>query len=208
MEANDSTRLILVRHGEVEARYQRVFGGRIDMDLSPLGLDQARQTAEFLRPARADALYVSPMRRAQQTVAPIAAALGREPVTIHNLREVDFGAWTGHTWEEVRTRFGASAFDWLHELERGTVPEGEPLAGYLGRVQAALDGILERHAGQSVCLVCHGGVIRAVLALLLEIPVSKAAHFEIDYASVTVIHQRPHRPEIELLNFTPWRRVP
>src|SRR5215207_6500386 len=107
------TRLILIRHGEVEDRYHRVFGGRIDMELSQRGHRQARLVAEFLTPGSLDAIYASPMLRAQQTLLPLAQHGRQAPVTYHDLREVDFGDWTGLKWDEVRERFQVSAFDWL-----------------------------------------------------------------------------------------------
>jgi broad specificity phosphatase PhoE len=202
------TRLYFIRHGEVEARYQRVFGGRLDIDLSPLGVEQAHRVAEHLRHTHFDAVYVSPMKRAQRTLQPLAAGNGYRPVTLDGLREVDFGAWTGFTWDEVRERFGKSAYDWLHELEGGGIPEAEPIPDWRRRVDGCLDQILASHPGRTVAVICHGGVIRMALACLLDLPVPKLAHFEVDYASITVVDHRPGRPEVQLLNFTPWRKLP
>ncbi len=199
------TRFYFIRHGEVEARYQRVFGGRLDIDLSPRGVEQAERVAAHLRDTHFDAVFASPMKRAQRTLAPLAATNGYQPVTLPGLREVDFGAWTGFTWEEVKERFGQSAFDWLRELDRGGIPEAEPAVDYRRRVTGCLDEILTRHASQTVAVVCHGGVIRMALAHLLELPLPKLAHFEIDYASISIVDHRPARPEVQLLNFTPWR---
>jgi broad specificity phosphatase PhoE len=200
------TRFYFVRHGEVEARYQKVFGGRLDIDLSPLGVEQAGAVAAHLRDTHFDAVYASPMKRAQRTLAPLLAANGYRAVVRDGLREVDFGVWTGFTWDEVRARFGKSAFDWLHELEAGGIPDAEPVPAYRQRVAACLDEILSLHPGKTVAVVCHGGVIRMALAHLLELPLSKMAHFEVDYASITVVDHRPGRPEVQLLNCTPWRR--
>ena len=202
-----TTRLFLIRHAEVEERYQRVFGGRIDMGLSERGRAQAQALAQQLRGRHFDAVYASPMRRVQETIAPWIATNGFRPVMCDELREVDFGVWTGHTWEEVRERFRQSAFDWLQALESGAIPEAEPRAAYSGRVAGCLRDILERHPGGTVAVACHGGVTRMALAHLLELPLPKLAHFEIDYASITVVDHRPHRVEVQLLNFTPWRVI-
>ena len=115
------TRLFLLRHGEVEERYHRVFGGRIDMDLSPRGHEQARALAGFLRRRPIDAIYASPMRRAQQTLAPLASHCPKLAVARPEFREVDFGDWTGLTWEQVHSRYQVSAFDWLEQIERGAI---------------------------------------------------------------------------------------
>ena len=72
--APPSTRLLLIRHAEVEASYQGVFGGRIDMDLSPRGHDQAATLARYLHEKPLSAIYASPMKRVQQTLAPLLVA--------------------------------------------------------------------------------------------------------------------------------------
>jgi broad specificity phosphatase PhoE len=61
------------------------------------------------------------------------------------------------------------------------------------------------HAGQSVAIVCHGGVIRMMLSILLELELTKMASFEIDYASVTQVEHHTPKTEVTLLNFAPWR---
>ena len=200
-----ATHLFLIRHGEVEERYHRVFGGTIDMDLSPRGHEQARTLAEYLRDRPFDAIYASPMKRAQQTLAPLAAGREQPAVTVPELHEVDFGDWMGLNFAQVLERFHAHAYEWLHLLEQGQVPNAESVAALRGRIEPCVTRILREHAGQSVAVVCHGGVIRAVLAILLELPLSKMSLFEVDYASVSWVEIQSHKTEVQLLNFTPWR---
>lgn len=199
------TRLVLIRHGEVAEPYHRVFGGRIDMDLSARGHEQAACLAKYLQHRPLDAIYASPMRRAQQTLAPWAHLCPKPPVTRPDLREIDFGDWTGLTWEQVHARYGQDAFRWLELLEAGAIPKGETGAGCRARLEPCLWQILKTHPGQTVAVVCHGGVIRVLLALLLELPLPKTAAFEIDYASITRVERHQHRTELTLLNFAPWR---
>jgi broad specificity phosphatase PhoE len=92
---NSLTRIYLLRHAEVETRYQRVFGGRIDMDLSPRGHQQALALATYMRRIQLDAIYASPMKRVQQTLAPLLDNRTPLPVVIDELQEVHFGVWTG-----------------------------------------------------------------------------------------------------------------
>src|SRR5512139_2826855 len=96
-----ATRLYLVRHAEVAPPYHRVFGGRIYMELSEEGHKQAAALAAFFRRHPLDALYASPMERARQTLRPLLEACSLTPVFLEGLREVDFGDWTGLSWEEV-----------------------------------------------------------------------------------------------------------
>lgn len=200
------TRLYLLRHGEVEAAYQRVFGGRLDIGLSPWGEQQAAALAECLAEVHFDAIYVSPLRRAQLTARPFLGRNGNRAETVEDLQEFHFGLWTGLGWEEVAASYGWSAFDWLEAIDRGEIPGGETGVEVLQRVGAVLRGVRNRHAGQVVALVCHGGVIRAALAWLLELPLPRTAGFEIDYASITVVEWHERRPVVRLLNQVPWRR--
>ena len=202
------TRLFLLRHGEVEERYHRVFGGRIDMDLSPRGHEQARALAGFLRRRPIDAIYTSPMRRAQQTLAPLASHCPRAAITHPEFREVDFGDWTGLTWEQVHSRYQISAMDWLEQIERGAIANAETGAAFRSRVEPPLRQIVQEHGGQSVAIVCHGGVIRMMLSILLDLALPKMAAFEIDYASVSQVEHHERKTEANLINFAPWRDLP
>lgn len=201
------TRLLFIRHAEVEEAYHRVFGGRIDMEISALGHRQAAALAEYLgRKFQPDAIYASPMIRVQRTLEPVLKKYpALTPVKLDQLREVDFGAWTGLRWEQISERFGVTAFDWLDNLERGTMPEAEPEEMFRRRVDAALQTIFREQAGKTVLVACHGGVIRMALAVLLELPLHKMTHLEIDYASLTWVDCIGRKREMQLHNFTPWR---
>jgi len=166
---------MLVRHAEIERRYQHAFGGRIDMHLSPRGRAQARTLAEFLHGKPIAAIYSSPMKRVQQTLAPFLHNGAPAQTILPGLQEVDFGDWSGHNWNQVREKFGVHPYDWLDEIELGAVPNGE------------------------------NGVIRMILAILLNLPLPKTNLFEIEYTSVTQVVLHAELNEVELLNFTPWR---
>jgi broad specificity phosphatase PhoE len=199
------TRLFLLRHGEVESRYHRVFGGRIDMELSPFGHEQAQALADYLQRIPFHAIYASPMKRVQQTLAQLIEDQNKLPIILDGLREVDFGVWTGLSWEQVKEQFNTSAFEWLDQLEQGLILEAESIALFRDRVASSLQRILADCPGQTVAVVCHGGVIRMLLSILLDLPLTKMARFDIEYASLTVVDYLPRKTEVQLLNFTPWR---
>lgn len=202
------TRLYLLRHAEVEERYQRVFGGRIDMELSPFGHEQARALGNYLKPISLNGIYASPMKRAQQTLEKIGPHQEITPVILDELREVDFGVWTGLGWDQVKAQFDVSAFQWLDHLERGLISQAEPIPQYRERIESALKRIVNDSNGRTLGVVCHGGVIRMMLAILLDLPFAKTSCFEIDYASVTIVDLLRHKVEVQLLNFAPWRDRP
>lgn len=196
-----------MRHGEVEERYHKIFGGsRIDMELSPRGQAQGTAVARWLADTKIDAVYASPMMRVRQTMAPLLEQRELQPTIITDLREMDFGDWTGYRWDEVQEKFGVSAFDWLEIIEDAGIPNGESARHLIDRVQPALLKILHDNANRTVAVFCHGGIIRVMLAMLLEMPLKRMAHFNVEYGSISVVEVQPskkHAVEIELMNFCP-----
>jgi len=200
-----ATRLLLIRHAEVEALYQGVFGGRIDMELSPRGHDQAATLAQYLRTKPLGAIYASPMKRVQQTLAPLLRNGAPKPVIVPDLREVDFGDWTGLNGDEVQAKYGVSISSWLEHLEGGGIANAECGETFRERVEPCLDRILAEQGGQQVAIYCHGGVIRMLLSLLLHWRLSSLGMVEIEYASLTQVTVLPKKTRLHLLNFAPWR---
>ena len=203
--SGDPTRLLLIRHAEVEARYQGVFGGQIDMELSPRGHQQAEALASYLQHTSVTAIYASPMKRVQQTLRPWIVNGVPKPIILTDLREVSFGDWTGLSWVEVRSRYGVSAWEWLHQLESASIPNAENAATLRARVEPCLRRIVRNHPGEEVAIVCHGGVIRMLLSILLELPLPRMGAFQIEYASISRVRLNAEQTELELVNFTPWR---
>src|SRR5258708_25041298 len=92
------------------------------MNISPRGHEQARMLATFLRGKKMDAVYASPMKRVQQTLAPVLKN-GAPPQTIlPNLREVDFGGLTGLNWEPVCAKVNPTTHEWLDHTQRAAAP--------------------------------------------------------------------------------------
>lgn len=147
------------------------------------------------------------MKRVQQTLAPLLVNGAPKPVILPDLREVDFGDWTGLAWEEVQAKFGISAFSWLEQLECDGIANAECAEDLRDRVEPCLRQILAAHSGQQVAVFCHGGIIRMMLGILLRWPLARMGAFEIAYASLTQALVRPHKTELQLLNFTPWREI-
>jgi broad specificity phosphatase PhoE len=205
MPSATPTRLLLVRHAEVERTYHKIFGGKIDMNLSPRGHQQAGILAKFLQARKLDAVYASPMKRVQQTIAPYLSNGAPKQAIVQDLREVDFGGWTGLNWEQVAEKFNLLTHDWLDHIEQGMVPNGETGTQFRERIEPCIHQIIARHPGKTVGVFCHGGVIRMILSILLDMPLPNTNIFEIEYAGMTQIALWPKHAEIELLNFTPWR---
>ena len=141
--------LIFCRHGETESNVGGWLAGSIDFELTPRGRAQAAAAARRLRDMAVAGIYASPLRRAQETAAIIAAELGLPVVTVDGLRERCWGELEG----------GAFPSD----LARPEVPGGESLAEFEARVAQALQGIPQPPAEQGLPLiVAHAGTAYAI----------------------------------------------
>jgi broad specificity phosphatase PhoE len=202
------TQLYLIRHGEVETQYDKVFSGsRVDMGLSEHGHQQAHALGQWLAQRQIHALHASPMKRVQQTLAPYMQQRQDLPLEVHSgLQEMDFGLWTGHRWDGIQQHFGVSAYDWLGLIERGSIPQAESATDLRQRVRPILERILQQHSGQCIAIACHGGIIRIILSLFFQQELPRMAHYNIDYGSLTQLSTVPtkaHGFELDLLNFCP-----
>jgi broad specificity phosphatase PhoE len=151
-------RLILIRHAESIANAERRFTRGPHEPLSRRGREEARARARALR-TRFDpvALYASPFVRALETARLVGAAFGLEPAVVFDLREQDFGELRGFPYDVMPP--GEAAARWRYRP-----PGGETLEEVLGRAGPALDEIAERHLGQEVLIVTHGGVMASLRA--------------------------------------------
>lgn len=165
--------LVLVRH----ARPEQVAGidGGADPALTEIGHRQARAVAAWLGGERIDALYTSPMVRARETAAPLERVLGRSAGVVDAVREFD-AAHHSYTPTEVMRQDKEA---WRRYLEEeASVDRSE----WAGEVMGALDEIVAAHRGETVVVVCHGGVINVFAAAVLGI--EPGLFFNPDYTSV------------------------
>jgi broad specificity phosphatase PhoE len=148
------TELYLVRHGETEWNAARRIQGRTDIPLNDTGRAQARQAAELLARRRWQGVYTSPLGRAHETARIIADRLGLEGVTdIDALVERDYGEAEGMGFDEIEALYP----------EGVRAPGQETREEVAARVVPALLELAERHPGERLVIVSHGGAIRSVL---------------------------------------------
>lgn len=171
--------LLLVRHG-LPNRSEATDAGRADPGLSPAGRAEADAVAAWLLGERVDALYSSPLLRARETAAPIAAALGLAVVIEDDVAE----------WDR-----DADAYIHIEDLQRTNDPIWQAMASgdlealgidpahFRRRVVGALDAIAAAHPGQVVAVACHGGVINAYTAAVAGL--DRILWFSPDYGGVS-----------------------
>lgn len=162
-----TTELLLIRHG----RSMDVVPGSdesLDPPLSDTGHAQAAALAARLAPKKIDAVYASDLKRAVSTAQPLADTRGLEIRQRPELREVWLGDWERG---EFRRRAYVRDPEWMAFAEAGRwdlVPNSEGDDAFRARITSAIEAILADHIGDTVAVVCHGGVINAYLAALYD----------------------------------------
>lgn len=184
------TRLCLVRHSETEWNAERRIQGQIDIALNAVGLAQADAVGRWLRSSGAAALYSSDLQRAWTTAGRIGAALGLAPIAAPELRERRYGLFEGLTYDEAKTRhprgyaaFEARQADYAFET-------GESLRQMYARVTAKLAALAAVHAGQTVVVVVHGGVLDIVNRFVRGNPLEAPRDFLIPNAGLNWLSLR------------------
>lgn len=190
------TRLLLIRHAEPDEDARGRCYGRLDVGLSPRGLESAERLAESLGNVALDVVYVSPRLRAVQT----AAALGGTLEVDQRLRELDFGRLEGRTYDEIECEQPELFRRWMETPTQVRFPGGESYADLRERVASAVDDVVAANRERTVALVSHGGVIRAALALALGLPDERAFSLDVGYARVSVVDWFGTSPVVRLVN--------
>ena len=165
------TRLVLIRHGEAYCNARGVVGGPVGCGgLTDLGRAQAVELRDRLTKSQefadAVALYTSVLPRSIETARIISPGLPDSLVAVEdcNLCELHPGEADGLTWDEMVAQFGGP--DWDLDPDALFAPGAESWTGFYERCRTALTEIAERHPGQLVILVVHGGVIEQAVKMV------------------------------------------
>ncbi|HVA35117.1 MAG TPA: histidine phosphatase family protein [Stellaceae bacterium] len=165
--------ILLTRHGHVEGIKPERFRGRRETPLTGLGRAQARAVgARIAKGWKPAAIYTSPMDRCVETGAAIAEACGITAEPIAALNDLDYGAWEWRTCDEMRDAEPALFACWFATPQLMRFPGGESLQDLVARTADAIRLVGERHPRDTVVLVGHVSVNRALLLQCLDMPLS------------------------------------
>lgn len=170
--------LLIIRHGLPVRR--ELTTGAADPELSEAGQAQAVHLAQYLASEQIDAIYASPLARAQETAL---ALLGGRDL---DLRTSDgIAEWDQHSSEYVPVEELKAANDprW-HAMLAGEWSVDESEEDFRYRVVSAIEGIIGNHGGQRVAVVCHGGVINGYLSHVLGLDTFARGFFYPNYTSI------------------------
>ena len=195
------TRIHLIRHGQVAGFDQPRYNGQTDVALTDYGVEQYHRIRERLADTKISACYTSDLTRCTTGAGIICQAFGIEPARRRELRELNIGVWEGLTWQEIRTSWPDGWQARLDYLVNYRVPGGENLRDVEARVMPVINEVVERHQGEEVLVVGHGGVNRIVLLNAIGAPLTGLFNIEQNYGCYNIIdYYADGRATVKLLN--------
>ena len=196
----ETTRIIAIRHGETVWNIEGREMGQKDSPLTPKGRAQAEAVAARLANTRFSALYSSDLPRALDTARCIADKSKIDVVTDVRLRERNMGIFEGLTIPEMHEQYP----DVRREYERtgGTfvIPEGESGDQRRARSVACFEELAVQHAGETIVIVTHGGVLAGIFQHVLGLPFESGRSFKRSNGSLSVFLYRNARLVLETWN--------
>ncbi len=188
----------MVRHGQSEANAVGRFAfRRWDPGLTVLGWEQARSLVVALGGVPIERIVSSPLRRARETVAPLAEARGLSVVDLPGLAELDMGRWDGHPLMELARSDAAAWRAWRRDPEASPPPRGERISQVGERVMATLDSLPASPGGLTVAS-SHADCLKGVLVHLLDISGPASRHLEVPNLGQLLLTQGPRGWRITL----------
>ncbi|MES2076108.1 MAG: histidine phosphatase family protein [Pseudomonadota bacterium] len=183
-----STKILLIRHGETAWNAVRRLQGHTDIALNDEGLRQAEALARALADERIDAVVASDLQRAMQTAQAVASLHDLPLHTDAELRERCYGGFEGLLYSDIERRYPAEYALWQARDIDAVMPSGERDAEsfrqFYRRSVDAIVGWAERHAGKTVVVVAHGGVLECAYRAAVGMSLDSPRDFQVKNASI------------------------
>lgn len=185
---HQTTHIIAIRHGETEWNSSGHYQGQEDIALNAAGLAQAKRIAAALVKTPLAAIYTSDLARAHQTASAIAGTHTAPLLVDAGLREQHFGVFQGLTGTEIAQRWPEASARW-HRRESDFGPQGgETRQDFSQRCVGAMAQIARQHAGQSIAIVCHGGVLDCLYRAAAGLQMNTPRTWPLDNAAMSHLH--------------------
>ena len=195
------TVVLLVRHGQTPTTGKLLPGRAPGLHLADSGIEQAQRAAERISAlTKVDAIYSSPLERARETAAPIAAARGLKTRIDKGLLECDFGDWTG---AELKSLMKLPEWNTVQRAPSTfTFPGGESFTAMQNRIVGAIDRLRATHPGGTIVCVSHADPIKAAVAHAMGTHIDLFQRIVIGTCSVSAIAYGMGAPVVLTVNST------
>jgi len=188
------TTFLLIRHGLTDAVGNTITGRLPGVHLNDVGRKQADELPARLAGWKIDAIASSPLERARETGDPLARRLRLKVSVFDALSEVDFGAWSGTTVEQLNQLPEWRLYNTFRSSTRA--PGGELATEVQTRMVAVLTGLSRQYSEQTVAVISHADTIRLALVHFLGMPIDLMHRLEIRPASLSVVRLADWGPQV------------
>lgn len=162
------TTVFLIRHGETPWNVLGKFQGSNDIALSEKGIVQAHQLKERFK-STFDFIYSSPLVRAYETAKILASVNEKEALIAKDLREINFGEWEGLSLKEIQETYQEAFKLWKTDKVNAPLCGGDTSLKLASiRAKECILEIINKHKGDTIAIVAHGGILKAALIGLFQ----------------------------------------
>ncbi len=195
------TLLYLIRHGVNDLVGKKLAGRAPGVHLNEQGQQQAEALVSILKETRINAIYTSPLERAMETAAPLAADRGQSAMIREGLNEIQYGTWEGKSLSVLQKRKLWPIVQHTPSLAR--FPKGESFHEAQSRIVDELEKIRLEHQGdRNVVCVFHSDPIKLGIAHYLGLPIDLFQRLSIAPASISVLAINDHGVRLLTMNDT------
>ncbi len=180
----EPTRLVVLRHGQTAWNAGQRIQGQLDIPLDDTGRWQAARLAQALAGEGLHVIYSSDLQRAHATASALQAATQAPLHTDAALRERGFGHFEGATFTEIEQRWPEDALRWRRRDPDSAPGGGETLLDFQARCVGAVTRLAAAHAGQSIAIVAHGGVLDCLYRAAVGIDLAAPRTWQLGNASI------------------------
>lgn len=194
------TTLLLIRHATTDAIGKFVAGRQPGVQLNRQGVAEAAKLVERLSTTPIRAVYSSPLERTRQTAEPLCRELKLPNEIKEEFNEIDFGEWTGKTFEQLDALPEWRRFNRLRSVAQ--IPGGESMLQVTTRMVNTLETLRGKHGDTTIAIFSHGDPIRAAIAYFTGMPIDFLQRIEVSPASISVVDLQDSNVQVFTVNDT------
>jgi len=167
-----TTNIYLVRHGESTWNIEKRWQGSKNSNLTPLGIIQVEKARETLAIIKIDHAFVSPSKRAIDSMKILLNKSVIKTIVLNDLREITLGSWEGKTHTEVEKLNPVQFHNFWNKPELFNLENAETFESVQNRVISVIENLFDQYSGSNILVVSHGLSIKVAMAHYLKIPIS------------------------------------
>ncbi|MFC2040121.1 histidine phosphatase family protein [Chloroflexota bacterium] len=182
------TRILLVRHGQIQLNNPMRFWGQTDLELTETGVRQINALKARLDIEDIDHVFVSDLKRTRRSAEILTGDQDIPTEICPDIRELNFGSAEGLSYQEICQQYPELAGALMNWKVMPKFPGGETMDAFESRVKTFHDKLIDIAGNQTVLVVAHSGSLRMLICHLLGLSITSWRDFQLDLASLSVVN--------------------